>query len=38
MKREEQERREKVAREKKEAEEKRINDLVKIIIFICSII
>lgn len=34
MKREEQERKEKIAREKREAEEKRINDLVEIIIFI----
>jgi hypothetical protein len=34
MKREEQERKEKIAREKREAEEKRINDLVEIVIFI----
>jgi len=33
MKREEQERKEKIAREKRETEEKRINDLVEIVIF-----
>ena len=34
MKREEQERKEKIAKDKREAEEKRINDLVLIVTFI----
>jgi len=34
MKREEEERKERVAREKREAEEKRVNELVRLIIYI----